>query len=321
MAETAYVADLAGNLVYVYSVVETTGAPLSYVASIAMPGQPWGIAVSPVGNVGYVSCCNVNEVVAFNTITNQITATYTVGSYPEGVAVHPTGQWVYAANYDSNTVSVINTVTGVVTSVAVGTEPVGVTVAPNGVYYYVACSDASNAGTNSLVYVFDCATNAAVAQFPLGAGASWVAVTPDSNAIFVAAANANEITVFSMLTWEVGQTIGTGAYPQCIALSPNGQVLVTANAGYQANTLSFVNLSDPFITISVGVGPYPVSVAFSNDGSFVFAADNNPAGYNVTVVQLIFSPYSVSQIVGVGSGVLQGIAVSPLPALQVAMLV
>jgi 40-residue YVTN family beta-propeller repeat len=86
-------------------------------------GSPFGIAVSPDGNRGYVS--NWDQVSVIDTNSNSVISNIlTGGNNTFGISVTPDGKRVYAANSFSHTVSVIDTATNtVISTVPVGKYP------------------------------------------------------------------------------------------------------------------------------------------------------------------------------------------------------
>jgi RHS repeat-associated protein len=99
-------------------------------------------------------------------------------------------------------------------------------------------------------------------------------------------------------------TIGVGAGPYGIALSPDGAFAYVAN--HYGNTVSVVDLAAQQQTAAIGVGLSPYGIALSLDGAFAYVT--NYGSGTVSVVDLAAQQQTAT--IGVGSYP-QGIALSP----------
>jgi YVTN family beta-propeller protein len=95
--------------------------------------RPMGIAVNPATNALYVTTGSFGRLFAFNSVSNQPTASVPVGQRPWGIALTPDGQTAFTANGPSNDVSVVDLRTNeVVKRIPVGEKPWGIAVAGAG---------------------------------------------------------------------------------------------------------------------------------------------------------------------------------------------
>src|SRR5258706_3377062 len=136
----------AAPFAYITNTGNNTGPVLdtadnSFVTTILVDVQPFGVAVNPSRTRAYVVNANPGfdgTVSVINTAMQVVETTVTVGPFPFGVAVSPTGDRVYVGNVD-NTVSVIATSTNLVVDTILNVlDPHGLAVSPDGTRLYVA---------------------------------------------------------------------------------------------------------------------------------------------------------------------------------------
>ena len=84
------------------------------VTDIIPVGSPSGMAVSPDGELLYVTNFTTDTVSVIDTATNAVVNTIAVGRSPASLAVSPDGTHLYVVNFEGNTVSVIDTATNTV---------------------------------------------------------------------------------------------------------------------------------------------------------------------------------------------------------------
>ncbi|MFF1746845.1 Ig-like domain repeat protein [Streptomyces mirabilis] len=186
--------------------------------------DPYEVAVTSDGRTAYVSQPSHGTVSVIDTATNAVTHTITVGNQPTGLAVTPNGAYVYVANSNSSFVSVIDTHTRQVTDVTVGGPSAAVAVSPDGAKAWVAVG----AQQEGSVVTIDTASNTLIGNpiSGLGGNIPSVAVSPDSQTVYVLDADDDAVVVINAKTRNITKTVqlplGT---PQYMALSPNGQQL------------------------------------------------------------------------------------------------
>jgi YVTN family beta-propeller protein len=99
---------------------------------------PTGIAVSPDGNLVFVTNKNGNTVSIYNSVTQAVVNTVAVGTQPTGVAFAPDGTRVFVANTGSNNVSVIDTSSFTASLFAGLQGPLAIAMNPQGTTAYVS---------------------------------------------------------------------------------------------------------------------------------------------------------------------------------------
>jgi YVTN family beta-propeller protein len=187
------------------------------VATIAGFLDPLGIAITPDGTRAYVTNEGSASVSVIDTTTNTVVATIPVfpGQVPIGVAIAPDGTRAYVAN-NFGGVSVIDTATNTVVATVPFVGGLAVAITPDGTRAYVTGGGATvsviNTANNTVsaninvvglarfitaiaitpdgtrayvtdeatndALVIDTATNAVVAEFPVGGPPVAIAITP-----------------------------------------------------------------------------------------------------------------------------------------------
>jgi YVTN family beta-propeller protein len=100
---------------------------------------PTAVAVSPDGNLVFVTNQGDNTVSLYNAVTLSVAGPATpVGAAPTGIAYAPDRTRVYVANRDGDSVSILNGSTAqVITTIGVGDGPVGIAINARGTTAYV----------------------------------------------------------------------------------------------------------------------------------------------------------------------------------------
>jgi DNA-binding beta-propeller fold protein YncE len=133
------------------------------------------------------------------------------------------------------------------------------------------------------VAVVDMDKNTLDQTWPTGPHPNEMLLSSDAKVLFVANANHNTVTVHDLdKGGKAISTIGTaidprapaGCTPNALALSPDGSMLLVANAN--TNDLAAVNVKDPARSTPLGFIPsgwYPTSVRISRDGRAIWTAN------------------------------------------------
>ena len=282
---TVYATDWAEGTVATFTigaggVVTQQGTPVDTGTSTA--SRPSAVALSPSGQTLYVANEGLGTISTFaigpgGALSLQgsvATDPSTSGSEPYGVAASPSGQNVYVANYGSGTVATFSVGSGG----ALSLEGTPVT---------------SGAGTSS--------------------GPGWLAISPSGQNLYVTNYNEGTVSTFAIgaggaLTQQgtpvASGSTATSAYPERLAISPNGQNLYVTNEGQ--GTVS---------TFAIGAGGTLTqqgtpTTSGSSSTSQPFGVTVSPGGQYLYVAN--FAPGTVSTFsIGAG-GVLtpQGIPVT-----------
>ena len=220
---------------------------------------PLGVAVSPLGDVVYVTNHNGNTVSVISTATNQVVSTIEVGISPTGVAASPKGDLVYVANYGSGSVSVINaTLRHVIASIRTGSGPSGVAVGPDGRILYVT------GYLSDKVSIIDTETRITAATVDVGLEPYGVAVSPSGTVVYVANFGSNTVSAIDASTHKVIGTVAVGLNPAGLALDPAGEKLYVTNFG--GDTVTVIGTSTLSVVDTVQVGTRPFGVSVNSDG-------------------------------------------------------
>ncbi|MFN0015123.1 MAG: PKD-like domain-containing protein [Saprospiraceae bacterium] len=259
----AYITNNTSNTVSVIDLATNT-----VVATIPVGIFPYGVSMSPDGNLVYVTNTISGTVSVIDAATNTVLATVPVGINPQGIAVSPDGSLVLVANTGSFNISMLETNTNTVlyTVPTPGVFSTGVAFHPTGFQAYIA-------GSNR-VLVLDVIAGTITASIPVGGGAFGVSVSPDGTRVYVACANTDNLYVLDAATNVVLTTVPLGDAPSGVVVSPDGSRVYIANEN--GGTISVLDAATNTIvaTIPVSGGALsgPIGISITPDGRFVYVA-------------------------------------------------
>lgn len=220
------------------------------------------------------------------------TAAMTIPALNEVVVVCPTGDLLVVNATTGGLVSVI--------PVGVGPDAIAPSTAPGSGLYYVVNEVSSSVSVVSWV------TNEVVGVLGLPALTmpDGLALGPGGSTLYVTEAAAGVVSVLSLPSGALVQTIPVGEAPAGAAFDPLNGLLYVANHG--AATVSVISPRNDSVvaTIPAGFNPVDVAVSLSNGNVYV----SNEASANVTVID--DQNNTVLTSVPVGAGPL-GVAYSP----------
>lgn len=243
---------ITNNSVNPLALAMTTGVITTPNPSKPTGNNPYGVAVTPLGNFVYVANSSDNTISMYTSSSGALTPNGSVSSAgvnPESIVINPAGTFLYVLNYGSDTVTTfaINSSTGGLTQVgapvATGVNPYGVqaSVTPGGGFLYVA-----NYGSNS-ISAYSLGSNglpSPIAGSPFAAGANPFAVTISPAGTFAYVANETDNSV---LTYSIDPTYGTltpvggptstgaNSNPEGVVVDPSGQYLYVS--AYNTNAI------------------------------------------------------------------------------------
>jgi YVTN family beta-propeller protein len=99
-----YVVTIENNALYI---IDTESKKI--LSSTPLGGEGYTCILSPDHKTLYITCWGCDKVVVFNTSSQMITGTITVGDNPNDMCITKTGQFLFVANANDNSVSVIDT--------------------------------------------------------------------------------------------------------------------------------------------------------------------------------------------------------------------
>ncbi|HEY8515899.1 MAG TPA: hypothetical protein VIS07_10340 [Candidatus Binatia bacterium] len=316
----AYVANQSSNVVHV--VRTSDGQVLN---SIPVGLAPTGIAIPSVGGFALVANKGGNSVSRIDLASSNVSATIPVPGNPTAVAVTPDGTKAYVVQSTNCpappeptpgpdptptpnpeptptppcTVAVIDTASSsVVGSVTVGREPFAVAVSPSGGFAYVTNR------ADDTVSIIDTTTDTVIGTVSVGdtpegiaAGFGTVYVTNDA---------ANSVSVYREIDFQPLVTIGVGAGPVAVAVSPDGRTAVVGND--LGASVSIIETGTETVIGTRAVGTNPTGVAITPDSALAVVA-NSTSG-TVTILPLD-SPTPVRTVEVLGSPT--AVAIEPAP--------
>lgn len=266
------------------------------VSTINVGGQPYGIAVNPVGTRIYVTDGFGNSRLSvIDTTTDTVIATVPLNN-PLGVAVHPVNGDIYVANYGNAKVSVIDPITfAIKTTISVVGNPFMMTMNGNGSKLYL-----TDYATNRLT-IITTATKAKTYKTVASEGNVGLAFnkgtdTAISNRVFVANYIASTISAVNSGN-TVSHWMNTPAYTAYgIAIKNNGlEAYVTS---YGGNLLYHINLKTKSLITLYGTHALPTGVALSPKEKRLYVANFSPS----TISVFDTADHSIITNISVGSG-------------------
>jgi YVTN family beta-propeller protein len=223
------------------------------VATVALTGQPYGVAVS-AGGVIYAAQIGSTTLARGDLATRSFSSTVTVGSTPPHVVFNPAGTTAYATLQFGQGLAVVDVATNTLTTtVPLVSDGFNLIVAPDGQRVYATTAD----GT---LYVVDAATNTVVTTLPVGAAANGLAFSPDGTVLYVSSRDAGTVVAIDPQTNTVTRTYDLGGMPQRLAVAPDGSELYVANeiSGLDVVNVASGNVSSvSFATSGYGLGLTP----------------------------------------------------------------
>jgi WD40 repeat protein len=311
-----------------------SGASAATPAFVQVSGSPFttlgstGMAFSPDGSLLVESDSEGNELVVYSVAADgALSQLHTANiSNPQTVAFNPAGTLLAVAGGDSGDVSIFSVGSGgTLTQVS---EPslsfngaADAVFSPDGTLLAVA-EGAGSIGSQGSVGLFTVAQDGTLTQvngspFAAGTGTESVAFNPSGTLVAASneggdVANKSTVSVFSIASGNVvsevqGSPFATGFGPYDVAFSPDGSLLVTADALQGGGAVSVFSVGSGGVLSEVTGSPFPSVpdtqvVTFSANGGLLAATGLNSQSVGVfgvgsdgTLSQIAGSPFVVSQ--------------------------
>jgi serine/threonine-protein kinase len=190
-----------------------------------------------------------------------------VGPTPGYLHMAPNGRFAYIANRDAGVITVLDTTIDKVTATIPVPQgpPQFIAFSPNGDRAYVSVFN-KDLTTNLVVFV-DTATNAIVAQVPVGKKPYASATTPDGRLLYVPSHDEGRLDVIDTTTAQKTAEVPVPRNPHWVAFGKDGRYFYTAN--HESGVVTVLAAADNSIVKQIPVGVSPHSTAVSPDGSRV----------------------------------------------------
>src|SRR5262245_25891622 len=107
---------------------------------------------------------------------------------------------------------------------------------------------------------------------------TWAWAAPFGTA-YVANTNGDTVSVVSLTTQSVVNTIPVGDAPRYIAFTPNGSRAYVTNSG--SDSVSVINTALQSVIGTINVGDAPEQIVVTNDGLRAYVANSNSASISV----------------------------------------
>ena len=248
--------------------------------------QPTGMAVNPVRNEVYAVNTGSNSVSVIDTTTNRVAATIGVHRAPYFISVSPDGKRAYVPNSGSNTVSVLDLAgRRELTAAATGETPGMARVSPDNRTLVVSNRVAGSVSIYSIEPSDEHPLEFRDA-FAGCAGATDVAILPDSSKAFVACSATDKVMVVWLAaapdSWRGRQDsslqhdqmlclLDVGKTPTHLALKPDGGEVFSTN--FDSDSISEISTWNNEVLGTYVIGARPSRAVISSDDSSLWVSN------------------------------------------------
>jgi YVTN family beta-propeller protein len=315
MTSTGFVPRaLASSVVLLSAACSTSTGPVASThptglvsASPQLPGEPYGVAISPSGAV-LIAQVLAGVVSAYALPDTQPGSSLNAGLQPVHLALNAAGSRAYVVNQAGQSVHILSlNPFAVIDSLPLTNDGFNIAVAPNGQHVYVTTADGR-------VYVIATTSNTIVDSMRVGTAANGLAFSPTGDRLYISSRNAGTVTVFNTQTDAAVDTIVTTGAPQRLAMSQDGTTLFAANEAVGINVIALpagtllpnipldgsgyglgitpdgaqlyatnpttgkifiVDVADRHLVNTLAVGGAPRNVAFDHDGRTAIVTDGD----------------------------------------------
>jgi len=250
------------------SIINTETNTVESSISLAGPlGEtPWEIALSPDGKKAYVTLPNVWMVVEVDIINNIGRNYFDAKGGAAGIVVSPDGKFAYTANYHSSSVSKIDLETESTSTLEVD-HPISLAINTDGTRLFVLNLD------QHMLSVISAESMAKIGTVLCGISPYGIDFSSANNRVYVANFGSANLSIVNPSTNAVEAFVmmPSGAYPNDVAVSPNGKFTFVANFG--RDDVSVVDLTTRSVIKSIPVGQDPFAIVSSTDGKKVYVTN------------------------------------------------
>jgi YVTN family beta-propeller protein len=283
---TATASGLTGSSSSAFDVLPSHPQLGAVVATPALGGQPYGVAVSAGGAV-IVARVSGDSITRYNLPDTTRVVSLAAGSQPVHVAINPAGTRAYVVNQGGAAVHVVNlTNNTVIDSAPLTNAGFNIAVAPNGLRVFVTTSDGR-------VYVLNTSTNAIIDSMRVGSSPNGLAFAPGGAQLYISSRDAGTVTVFNAQSDAPIDTFSVGGAPQRIAVTPDGGTLFVAN---EAGGVNIVALPSGTVTGPIALDGSAYGLGISPDGERLYVT--NPLSGKIFVVNVATHQVILTQAIG-----------------------
>jgi YVTN family beta-propeller protein len=195
-------------------------------------------------------------------------------TFAGGLAISRDGRTLYVTRLFAQTLSAIDVGSGqVLRTASLPYEPYTCVVSGDGKTVYVSLWG------GSLIRVLDAASFSLIEDLPSGEHPNAMVLSNEGKRLFVASGNTASIWVYDTLSLQTIEQISASPFsaapqtatPNSLALSPDGQTLLAADA--DNNAVAVIDVSNSVNSVVQGFIPtgwYPTGAIFSRDGRQIF---------------------------------------------------
>jgi YVTN family beta-propeller protein len=204
-------------------IVHVIYVPSYRIVPITLPDTVDELVIHPLRH--WVYCLHKGDkgaIYVLNGLCNQLFATLPVGKQPSAMAVHPKYLNIYVANSGDNTVSILHGFTHkVLATVPVGGMPREIVMGDTNVYI-------ANQADSSISVLHG---TVVTKTFPLHSQHFALAIDPKCNALYVANADENTVSVIDETHHAVVAVLPVGNKPTSIVVHPTSSMVYVGNDG------------------------------------------------------------------------------------------
>jgi len=261
----------------------------------------------------YIPLGTANKVIAVDSATDKITATYTDVANPHGLVATPDGEYLIAGSLSETPVPqgkpdtpnsklyFIHPVHGHVMStipIAGWTHHEAIT--PDGRYVL------STHATRGYISVVDIGQSKVLKTIPTGPTPNYTLITRDGKRAYVSNTGNNSISEIDLSSLKVIRTLEAGPSPEHMVFSNDEKTIYVGNP--RAGTVSAVSVASGKVTKTYPVGKSAHGLDISDDGKTLFVSSRkedklvalDPATGNERELKLSPAPYHLNTIHGAG---------------------
>ena len=246
-------------------------------ATTPLAGEPYGVAISPSGDVliaqvlgGVISHCHLPD--------TRLVSRLESGYQPVHIAFDVAGARAYLVNQGGQYLRVVQLAPFVIIdSLRLTNDGFNVAVHPKGGRAYVTTGDGR-------VYVVATATIRVVDSMRVGSSANGLAFSPDGRRLYISSRDAGTITSFDTETDNPIDTLVTTGAPQRIVISRDGTTLFVAN---ERHGIDVVSVSTGLLEPGIPLDGAAYGLALTPDGKQLYAT--NPRTGNVFIIDVASS--------------------------------